>query len=421
MSMKAVLKPCELVTMLSLLLLCSCATVPPPLPADVPINKDAARGNGLIVTLRLESGEKLLFAVDTGSPCTILDTSLEPKLEYLPVVEQIRDSKHADGVSLAPVFYRGEAQSKFTANNWGSKQTVGVYLAPRLYLGDTPLKMNGNGIFTDDLKPMAASGNPPIMGILGMDILDNYCIQLDFEAGKMRFLNPTQLNVDDLGKAYPISFYDEDPKFGMIHPYIQQPSLLGGAVTDVIIDSGLRIDGTVDPELFQREFVQQRRQEGTAVYGDGRVWFAKSVWNGETYTNLFIGRGGGAFENGKNPNFFGLGFLARHLVTFDFPHRVMYLKQTSAGPLVNENMEAAESLLNRMKSKGELPGWSANDVGAIYWDIGGLQIRFDGRKSGDSSGYHYQFGRLSQDSPWKLQKAWRTDQGGQTVEEYPVP
>src|ERR1022692_258 len=54
---------------LSLLLLCSCATTPEPsaiipaseLPADVTINKDAGRGNKLIVTFRLESGEELPF------------------------------------------------------------------------------------------------------------------------------------------------------------------------------------------------------------------------------------------------------------------------------------------------------------------------------------------------------------------------
>jgi hypothetical protein len=404
------------------IILCSCATIHPPLPADVPINKDAARGNILMVTLRLESGEKLLFAMDTGAPGTLLDKSLEPKLghrfESIPAFEQIRDSKEPGGVSLAPILYTGDIQLNFTNYiGWGTREPAGVYLAPRLYLGNTPLKMDGDGILTGDLKWLEPPGNPPIMGILGMDVLDNYCIQLDFETGKMRFLNPRHLNVADLGKAYRISYYIEESS-GLEHPYIQQPGLLGGVVTNVFIDTGLTTDGTVDPELLQRETMQERN----AVHRDnGNVWFGKCIWNGETYTNLLIGAGGGAFENGKNPNFIGLGFLARHLVTFDFPHRVMYLKQTSAGPLVDENTEAAESLLNRMKSKGELPGWPANDAGAIYCHKLASQIWFDGRKNGDPSGYHYQFGRLSQDDPWKLQKAWRTDQDGKTIDEFPVP
>jgi len=51
---------------IGLLLLCSCATIHPLLPADVTLNKDVARGNVLFVTLRLENGEELPFIVDTG-------------------------------------------------------------------------------------------------------------------------------------------------------------------------------------------------------------------------------------------------------------------------------------------------------------------------------------------------------------------
>jgi hypothetical protein len=33
-----------------------------------------------------------------------------------------------------------------------------------------------------------------------------------------------------------------------------------------------------------------------------------------------------------------LRFLARHLVTLDFPNGVMYLKKTSSGPLVKQKI-----------------------------------------------------------------------------------
>ena len=68
---------------LSLSFLCSCATEPPvrgALPADVPINPDAGRGNWLTVTLQLESGQKLPFIVDTGAGATVLNKPLAPKL-----------------------------------------------------------------------------------------------------------------------------------------------------------------------------------------------------------------------------------------------------------------------------------------------------------------------------------------------------
>ena len=43
------------------------------------------------------------------------------------------------------------------------------------------------------------------------------------------------------------------------------------------------------------------------------------------------------------------------------------------------------------------------------------------QKKGDSSIYHYELTRPSKTSPWKLQKAWRSDQDDHTVEEYSVP
>src|SRR5665213_2535033 len=81
--MKTILKVRALGTILSLLLLCSCTTqnsVRPNLPAETSFNKGAGHGDNLYMTLRLESGEELLFVVDTGSTVTYLDKSLEPKL-----------------------------------------------------------------------------------------------------------------------------------------------------------------------------------------------------------------------------------------------------------------------------------------------------------------------------------------------------
>ena len=81
--MKAVLKPSKLVTLLSLLLLCSCAvenSIHPRLPATVTMNKDAGRSQLIFVALQLEDGQELPCEVDTGCFNTILDQSLEPKL-----------------------------------------------------------------------------------------------------------------------------------------------------------------------------------------------------------------------------------------------------------------------------------------------------------------------------------------------------
>jgi hypothetical protein len=119
------LKPRVFGGLLSLLLLCSCATVDPArlrLPADVPFNKNAGRGAWLVVTLRLESGEQLPFLLDTRSPGTWFNKSQEPKL--------------------------GKRLGTMTSWNFGAKQESGVYAAPTLYLGSTRLLMTGTNIGT---------------------------------------------------------------------------------------------------------------------------------------------------------------------------------------------------------------------------------------------------------------------------------
>ena len=116
------------------------------------MNKEAGRGNWLFVTLRLESGEELLFFVDTGMSVTLLDKSLESKLGKRLGTGRVL---HFDGTSEA-----------------------GIYAAPKLYLGST-LLMTGSNILAGDLeRPTSLSGRS-IMGVLGMDCLRQGTIILE--------------------------------------------------------------------------------------------------------------------------------------------------------------------------------------------------------------------------------------------------
>ncbi len=366
---------------MSLLLLCSCAAQNPvrhQLPAPVTINKEAGRGGHLTVTLRLENGKELPFDVDTGAPFTVFNKSLEPQL--------------------------GKCLGQTSLNWWNGREESHIYAAPRLYLGGTPL-LAADRIFTSDLKRMG----PQTMGVLGMDCLKHYCIQLDFAAGEMRFLDPAGVNAAGLGRAFPLTFSGIGSQSQSIHPTIHQGGLVGEG-TNLLIDTGCNIDGLVS--------------EGT-IKGIA-VLLPECGWEGETFTNLIIA----AVDHASA---LGLSFLARHLVTLDFPNRMLYLKQTSIGPLAGDiMMEIARSdhreILEAYKSlreKDQLPGLSKDDDGAVYLESnsgsGFETVMFDFQKKGDLSTFHYKAGRSSVESIWKLQKAWRTDQNGHTIEEYPVP
>lgn len=279
----------------------------PLLPADVNINQDAGHGGLLYVTLRLRSGEELLFVADTGSPGTLLDKRLEPGL--------------------------GQRLGTTTIWTLSGKQKGGVYLAPKFYLGATPL-MGGSNIVAVDVKQILPRAGRPIMGILGMDCLRHYCIQLDFETRKMRFLDPDHLNPGALGKAFPVTLSSDD-NAELFKPLIHHGGLLGGTGTNSVIDTGCNIDGMVERAAIKRyaagsyagSFTTRIKHflavEGLVKKG---VALPQCVWDGNTYTNITVEK-----APSDCPNWIGLKFLARHLVTLDFPKEVMYLKRTSAG------------------------------------------------------------------------------------------
>jgi len=106
-----------------------------------------------------------------------------------------------------------------------------------------------------------------------------------------------------------------------------------------------------------------------------------------------------------------------------------YVSQADKYPIVDEDMEAAGKsalrFLKGLKKKGQLPGWSKNDE--VTTAMFHFYIHYPDRvtiddfmKQGDSSIYHYTVARASKDSPWRLQKAWRTDRNDHTIQEFPV-
>jgi hypothetical protein len=294
--------------LLSLLLLCSRATadsIHPQLPADVTMNQGAGRGSWLIVALRLESGEELPFMVDTGSPITLLDESLQPKL----------------GKRLETMTFSSPA---------GGKQESGVYPAPKLHLGSALLTTDSY-IATYSCKQLSARAHQRIMGILGMDCLRHYCVQLDFHDGEMRFLASDHLNTAELGNAFPLSFSNKGQNLPLVLsssgqndciPFIQHVGLLGGTIINSFIDTADNVDGAVEKGVIKGHYITRFVHW---LIKSRAVRLRKCVWDGQTYTNLKV-------QTRPDANRLGLSFLARHLVTFDFPNQTMYLKQTSIGP-----------------------------------------------------------------------------------------
>jgi hypothetical protein len=240
----------------------------------------------------LRRGEKLPFLLDTGAPVTCLDQTIEGRL--------------------------GKRLGTVTASNFGVEHEAYVYEAPQLYLGNTPLTVTGTNVITFDFKRAPPKGPRPYVGILGMNVLLNYCIQLDFAAHQIRFLVPSPADRTEWGKPFALT----DLGDGCV---AINENLLGRKGPSSLIDTGYRGDGFLTPELFRLW-----TNHGTVPLA-GETRAPKGVLGGETYRDitylnpetLCVG------DPARELNGIGLYFLCRHLVTFDFPNHILYLKPTS--------------------------------------------------------------------------------------------
>jgi len=258
------------------------------LPPDTAFNPSAGRGDVIWINLRSESAQDYLFGVDTGATLTVLDKSWEHKLEALPTQTVV-----------------------------GARWPVsGVFKAPPLLLGGVPL-VTGSMVVTEDLAPHFPGH--PVDGILGMDCLTHYCVQFDFSENKIRFLNPAGLAGQELGKAFPIA-----PVRGC---FVVNDNVAGVKGFSSLIDTGCNIDGVLIPELFQ-QWTKQWQSPGTAPAGESR--YPDGIFGGVVYTRLYLA------GNGEK-TLIGLHFLARNLVTLNFPGRTLHLQQRSAEPLPGDD------------------------------------------------------------------------------------
>jgi hypothetical protein len=102
------------------------------------------------------------------------------------------------------------------------------------------------------------------------------------------------------------------------------------------------------------------------------------------------------------------------------------IKEHPGGTLVAGALE----FLDDLRDKGRLPGWAKGEKGQVDLMLNTIGTRsdaaypfsrtFNAKKTGNASVYHYTIVRDSEQSAWKLQKAWRTDAVGRAVEEFTI-
>jgi hypothetical protein len=369
------------------------------------------------VTLRLENGRELLFLADTGAEGTLLDKALEPVL----------------GQRLAT--------GEINWNGLGILTNVNVYAAPKLYLDHARLR-TGDLVVTDDLSRMSA--DRPVLGILGMDCLRHYCLQLDLAAHRLRFLDPERpADPPVVGtREFPLTLSWPDGK-----PRLRA-RFFGGEIATYLIDTGCPDDADLQPDLYEQEVRRlQAQHPGQTQYSKQMILasgvvkhiicFPKITVDGEVCTNFIL-------ADCPAGNLLGLRFLSRHRATLNFPQRILTLqpvpdemfagdpRETDRlfGQFTNSTAlpEAAE-LLEKLRDQGKLPGWLNGQHGefTITWthdenspDADAGFRMFVITQKNDPTQYHCIFVRAAGGGAWQLLRAWQTDAQQRLLKEWPV-
>ena len=189
-------------------------------------------------------------------------------------------------------------------------------------LGDMPLDQSTPVVCTD-LSVLRMATGLEVHGLLGMPLLEEQTVRIDWDRGKLEILENDSVSHGDWGEAVDVTRGElAGPMIDAVLPDERRVSFL--------VDTGANTTGTLAGPLF-RKLVENGLLEvigsqslatasGVVTRDKGRL---RSLRIGDLeYQGLIFSEG-----NGNN---LGLRFLRRHSVIFDLPHDKIYLRPAAA-------------------------------------------------------------------------------------------
>ncbi len=169
-------------------------------------------------------------------------------------------------------------------------------------------------------------------GMMGFPLFRRFVTTVDYEKKTLTFTDPAQFDPKGAGVPVPFVFYDHLP---------QVAGTFEGAPGMFDIDTGSRVEVTITKPNADRLKLQETHKGVKAVDGwgvGGRTF--SYITRGQAMTLGPVKVGGvvaglGLQSKGSlsDPNYLGnvgTKLLKRWIVTFDYDHRIMYLKPRSA-------------------------------------------------------------------------------------------
>ncbi|MFI5362141.1 MAG: PDZ domain-containing protein [Elusimicrobiota bacterium] len=233
-------------------------------------------------------GKELPFLLDTGSTLSVFDRSL------------------SSAAAVARVAVGAPA---------GDPVMKGLHPPPEAFVGGLDMRPSGPVLY-NDFSALRAVSDRDVWGMIGMQFLKDYIVQVDLDAGIVRFLDPKTRPRPDWGSAVPM----RDDHFGV--PRVRA-EIDGIGPVDFEFDTGDNGGGNLAHSLFDRVF-----PAGSAVRGNNLFFTGLKSSRLGRVERLSLGNLAfhGVVFGAAGLSSLGMAFARRSAITFDFPHATLYLK-----------------------------------------------------------------------------------------------
>lgn len=254
-------------------------------------------------------GEEYQFVLDTGCTDVVFDVSLKDKLGRRFLWPKKGQATHGESIK------------------------VEYFPAPETQLG--PLSLKGSMLVAvTDFNQISPHLPEKADGIIGMDFLKKYAVQIDFDNSKLRFFE-SKPSLDILWFLRPET--NEHPEWGEPMPmqlgFFRDRPHIKGRILDrtqvkFLVDTGWMGHGALESKIFKAVRLKKCEERLQALTAAGK----KLPFDVNKLT-LVDKLAVASFEyhdvpfSKSNQSILGVRFLSRHVVTFDFPNGKMYLKK----------------------------------------------------------------------------------------------
>ena len=260
---------------------------------DNVIESFEVEGNGDLLLIPVTVGGKVhQFVVDTGCSTTVFHTSLKSTLK--------------------------PTGSKAALTQ--SRKRVDLFECPEGVVGQSQMPLGKWAVCMDLSEARRDSSHYEIDGVLGMDFLKSRILQIDFDAGRLRFLKSgtgapgqkVEMQFDRLGRpTVPARIADLD----------EAQFLVDTANTQFN-------DGSLTKEIFDR-LVQLKSISAVHTRGAYEIDGGSSDHRQGTVSTFSVAgfkhEGQMLDDSGGESGSLSLGHLSRFTATFDFPNRALFL------------------------------------------------------------------------------------------------